>query len=149
MNDSVTYVNERSTIKANISRTVRDREMTRSTFGDISVIFHSPKFDRNRGSQWMHFCLYMSHRISHVLLFTNKLSVILPTPSIEIPSIWLADRNSSSNRGPGYSTQNGIALSNAWFFPSVILIHVVKALGGVRKSEMNPTAHWVGVGNST
>ena len=58
-NDSIAYVSERSTIKANISRTVRDTEMTRSTFGDISVFFHSPKFDRNRGSRWMHFCLYM------------------------------------------------------------------------------------------
>ena len=29
--------------------------MTRSTFGDINVFFHSPKFDRNRSSGWMRF----------------------------------------------------------------------------------------------
>ena len=42
-NDSIAYVNERSTIKANISRTIRDTEMTRSMYGDIKVFF-----DRNR-----------------------------------------------------------------------------------------------------
>ena len=42
---------------------VRDTEMTR-TFGDTNVFFYFSKFDRNRGSQWMQFCLYMSHRIS-------------------------------------------------------------------------------------
>ena len=31
----------------------------------------------------------------------------------------IGDRNLSSNRGPGYSPQNGIAPTNAWFFPSV------------------------------
>ena len=43
-------------------------EMTRCTFGDTNVSFYFPNFDRNRGSHWMHFCLCMSHRISHVLL---------------------------------------------------------------------------------
>ena len=58
-NDSIAHVNERSTIKANISSTVRDMEMTRCTFGDTNVSFHYPKFDRNRGSRWMHFaCIY-------------------------------------------------------------------------------------------
>ena len=51
LNDSIANVNERSTIKTNISRTVRDTEMIRSTFGDINV-FHSPKFDRSKGSRW-------------------------------------------------------------------------------------------------
>ena len=32
LNHSIAYVNERSTIKANISKTVRDTKMTRSTF---------------------------------------------------------------------------------------------------------------------
>ena len=45
--------------KANISRMVQDTKMTCSMFGDINVVFHSMKFDRNRGSHWMHFCLYM------------------------------------------------------------------------------------------
>ena len=85
LNDLIAYVNERSTIKANISRTVRDADITRSTFGEINVFFHSPKFDRNRGS--------------HCAL--------------------LPDQNLSSNRGQGYSPQTGIALTNAWFFPSV------------------------------
>ena len=58
-------------IQPNISRTDRDTEMTRRTFGDTNVFFYFPQFDRNRGSHWMHFCLYMSHRISHVLLFTT------------------------------------------------------------------------------
>ena len=49
------------------ARTVRDAEMTRCAFGDTYVL----KFDRNRDSHWMHFCLYVSYRISHVLLFTN------------------------------------------------------------------------------
>ena len=71
LNDSVPYVNERSTIKANISRTVRDTKMTRCTFGDTNVFFHSPTFDRNRDSRWMHFCPFLSHRISHVILFAN------------------------------------------------------------------------------
>ena len=43
MNDSIAYVNEDSTIKANISRTVRDTKMTRSTFGYISVFFYTQK----------------------------------------------------------------------------------------------------------
>ena len=30
--------------------------MTRCTFGDTNVFFNFPKFDRNRGSHWMHFC---------------------------------------------------------------------------------------------
>ena len=97
LNDSIAHVNERSTIKANISRTVRDTKMTCYTFGDTIDFFHSTKFDRNRCSRWMHFCLYMSYCISHVFLFTNDLSAILPLPAIEIPSIWLADRNLSSN----------------------------------------------------
>ena len=42
------------------------------------------------------------------------------SPALEIPSISLANRNLSSNRGPGYSPQYGIAPANAWFFPSVI-----------------------------
>ena len=32
LNHSIAYVNERSTIKANISKTVRDTKITRSTF---------------------------------------------------------------------------------------------------------------------
>ena len=96
---------------------VRDTELTSCTFGDTNVFFYIPKFDRNRG--WMHFCLYMSHCISHVLLFTNLLAAILSPPAFEIPSTWLADPNLSSNREPGYSPQNGIAPTNAWFFPSV------------------------------
>ena len=71
LNDSIAYVNERSTVKANISRMVRDTEMTHCTFVDNNVIFHSPKLDTNKGIRWMHFCLYMSHRISYVLLFIN------------------------------------------------------------------------------
>ena len=55
--------------------------MTRWSFGDTNVFLHFPKFDRNRGSPWMHFCLYMSHRILHVLLFANQLSAILPPPA--------------------------------------------------------------------
>ena len=59
LNDSIAYVNERSIIKANISRTVKDTKMTSCTFGDTNVFFHSPKFDRNRGSHWMHFaCIF-------------------------------------------------------------------------------------------
>ena len=37
LNDSIAYVNERSTIKANISRTVRDTQMTRCRFEDTNV----------------------------------------------------------------------------------------------------------------
>ena len=88
--------------------------MTHRTSGDTNVFFYFPKFDRNRGIHWMHFCLYMSHSISDVH---------------EIPFIWLADRNLSSNRGQRYSPQNGIAPTNAWFFPSVpitwILINIL------------------------
>ena len=57
-----------------ISRTVRDTEMTRCTFGDTNVFFYFPKFDRNRGSHWLHFCLY-------------KLEAILSPPAFEILSI--------------------------------------------------------------
>ena len=35
--------------------------MTRCTLGDTYVFFYFPKFDRNRGSHWMHFCPYLSH----------------------------------------------------------------------------------------
>ena len=55
LNHSIAYVNERSTIKANISKTVRDTKVTRSKFWDVSVFFYSPKFDRNEGNHWMHF----------------------------------------------------------------------------------------------
>ena len=58
-------------IRPNISRTDRDTEMTRRTFGDTSVFFYFPQFDRNKGNYWMHFCLYMSNRISHILLITT------------------------------------------------------------------------------
>ena len=37
--------------------------MTRCTFGDTNVFFYFPKFDRNRGSHWMHFCLYTVFRM--------------------------------------------------------------------------------------
>ena len=32
--------------------------MTRCTFGDTNIFFYFPKFDRNRGSHWMHFCFF-------------------------------------------------------------------------------------------
>ena len=35
--------------------------MTRFAFGDTNVFFRSPKFDRNRGSRWIHFCLSVCH----------------------------------------------------------------------------------------
>ena len=71
LNDSIAYVVERCTIEANIWRAVRDTEMIGGTFGGTNVFFHSPKFDKNRGSRRIHLCLYMSHRISHVSLFAN------------------------------------------------------------------------------
>ena len=71
LNDSIAYVDEGSTIKVNISRTVRDMELTHCMFGDTNVFFHSPEFGRNRGIHWTHFCLYVSHHISYVVLFTN------------------------------------------------------------------------------
>ena len=37
--------------------------MTRCTFGDTNLFFYFPKFDRNRGSHWMHFCLYTIFRM--------------------------------------------------------------------------------------
>ena len=49
--------------RANISKTVRDTKMTRSTFWDVNVFFYSPKFDRNRGNHWVHFCLYMCNTV--------------------------------------------------------------------------------------
>ena len=52
LNHSIAYVNERSTVKANISKTVRDTKMTRSTFRDVNVFFYFPKFDRNRGNHY-------------------------------------------------------------------------------------------------
>ena len=66
--------------------------MTRCTFGDTSVFFCFPKLDRNRSSHWMHFCLYMSHRISHVLLFTNWLAAILYHQLLKFhPFDWLIE----------------------------------------------------------
>ena len=41
LNDSIAFVNERSAIKVNISRTVRDTEMTRSTYGNTNIFFDS------------------------------------------------------------------------------------------------------------
>ena len=83
---------ERSTIQPNISRMVRDTEMTRCMFGDTNVFFYFPKFDRNRGSHWMHFCLYMSHRISHVPLFTTELAEILSCQLLKFhPFDWLIE----------------------------------------------------------
>ena len=35
LNNSIAYVNKKSTVKANISRMVRDTETTRSMFGEI------------------------------------------------------------------------------------------------------------------
>ena len=64
LNNLIAYVNERSTIKANILRTVRDMEMTGSTFGNINVFFHSPKFDRNRGSCYTVFCMFSCLQIN-------------------------------------------------------------------------------------
>ena len=40
----------------------------------------------------MHFCLYMSHRISHVLLFTNLLAAILSRQLLKFhPFDWLIE----------------------------------------------------------
>ena len=43
LNDSITDLNERSTIKAHISRTVRDTQMTQCRLGDTNVFFSCPK----------------------------------------------------------------------------------------------------------
>ena len=63
--------------------------MTRCTFGNTNVFFYFPKFDRNRGSHWMY---YMSHRISHVLLFTNYQAAILSHQLLKFhPFDWLIE----------------------------------------------------------
>ena len=64
--------------------------------------------------------------ICHIvfLLFKNQLAAILSPSAFEIPSIRLADRNLSSNRGPGYSSENGIAPTNAWLFSSVYWMEI-------------------------
>ena len=43
--------------------------MAHCTFGNTNVFFYFPKFDKNRGSHWMHFCLYMSHRIFRMFAY--------------------------------------------------------------------------------
>ena len=94
--------------------------MTRCTFGDTCVLFYFSKFDRNKGSHWMHFCLYMSHPYFACSLVYKLTGSHFISSACEIPSIRLADQNLSSNRGPGYSSQYGIPPTNAWFFPSVV-----------------------------
>ena len=67
----------------------------------------------------MHFCLCMSHRISHVLLFTNLLAAIYLRQRLKFhPFDWLIEIYLQTE-GPGYSPQNGIAPTNAWFVASV------------------------------
>ena len=42
---------------------LRDTEMTCCTFQDTNVFFYFPKFDRNRGSHWMHFFACICHTV--------------------------------------------------------------------------------------